>query len=709
MKVKIKRTILNLFFLTIGILVSQAISAQKEANKWLFGNGGGLDFNSGSPLPFPGGQTATSEGSASVSDANGNLLFYTDGMTVWNRNHVQMPNGFGLLGGFSSSQSAMIVLLPGSTTQYYVFTVGQTFTDFNYSIVDMTLQAGNGDVTVKNTLVSTSVCEKLCSVKKPNGTDFWIIVHDAYTDEFDAYSFTAAGLNMVPVVSFAGTANSGDIGYMKASPDGNKLATALWNSGNLFELFDFNKTTGVVSNALTLPFHPAGSGAYGVEFSPNNRYLYCAWITPGDIRQYDVQAGSPAAILASEVYLGTTAVAFNGALQLGPDKKIYLAQYTAGYLGVINNPDVGGTGCNFVDMGPAISGISQLGLPNYPSYYFTPAVSYRDSCFGDTTFFSIGDTTIYSSVAWNFSDAASGIYNTSTQFNPWHIFTSTGNFLVKLVRTYTNATMDSIIIPVQIIQCASIVAQFQSVDSLICPGTCTDFTNMSINATAYQWFFPGGNPSVSNDVNPSVICYTNPGSYDVTLIATNGALTDTLFFANYITVYPYPPPQGILQSGDTLIANQGAVSYQWYFDGNIIPGATDYFYIATQSGNFNIVATDANGCEVEAVIFDVIAGFNPVLPDGTGIHVFPNPASGSLFIRYPFANNLSSAVRITVYNILGERQNIGNPLQVIQANGWIETEVNLQALAAGLYLIEVDSTVASGTGQAIFRTRFVKQ
>ncbi|MEO8086832.1 MAG: hypothetical protein ABI763_08440, partial [Bacteroidota bacterium] len=256
--------------LTLGfqLFISQSSFAQKEANKWLFGNFGGLDFNSGAPLPFPGGQTATSEGSASVADANGNLLFYTDGVSVWNRNHIQMPNGFGLLGGFSSSQSAMIVLLPGSTNQYYIFTVGQTFGDFNFSIVDMTLQAGNGDVTVKNSLISTSVCEKLCCVKKPNGLDFWVLVHDAITNEFNAYTFTAAGMNPVPVVSFAGSNNTGDIGYMKVSPDGSKLGTALWNSGNLFELFDFNKSTGIVSNALTLPFHTAGSGAYGLEFSP---------------------------------------------------------------------------------------------------------------------------------------------------------------------------------------------------------------------------------------------------------------------------------------------------------------------------------------------------------------------------------------------------------------------------------------------------------
>ena len=605
----------SLLFLYSAFSILHSAFSQKEANKWLFGNNGGLDFNSGAPLPFPGGQTFTSEGSASVSDAAGNLLFYTDGITVWNKNHLQMPNGFGLLGGFSSSQSALIVLLPGSTTQYYVFTVGQTFTDFNYSIVDMTLQAGNGDVTVKNTLVSTAVCEKLCSVKKPNGLDFWIIVHDAFTDEFDAYSLTSAGLNMVPVVSFAGTPNSGDIGYMKASPDGTKLSTALWNSGNLFELFDFDKATGIVSNALTLPFHTAGSGAYGVEFSPNNRYLYCAWITPGDVRQYDVQAGSPAAIIASEVFLGTTAIAFNGALQLGPDKKIYLAQYGATYLGVINNPDVGGLGCNFVDVGPSIAGISQLGLPNYPSDLFNNGP-------------------------------------------PVAIFTAPNH---------------------------------------ICPGTCTDFTNLSLNATSYLWTFSGASPSTSVDANPTNICYNTPGTYSVSLIANNALGSDTLVLNNFITVYPYPPPQGIAQTGDTLTANQGAVSYQWYLNGNLIPGATNYFYVASQSGNYNVVATDVNGCEVEAVIFDVVAQIQSEVYNGQLV-IFPNPVTEELEIRNLKLEN-KTAVEISVYNTIGQKVwvNCGGP------DSYREWTVDCRHLPKGMYWLELKS------GEKIFWAKFVKQ
>src|SRR4051812_3698398 len=120
------------------ILLGLAGHSQKESNIWYFGYGAGLDFNSGAPVTLTNGQISQWEGVATVSDAAGSLLFYTDGITVWNRVHAVMNNGNGLLGDYSSTQSATIVPKPGSTTQYYIFTTGAVGGPFCYSIVDMT-------------------------------------------------------------------------------------------------------------------------------------------------------------------------------------------------------------------------------------------------------------------------------------------------------------------------------------------------------------------------------------------------------------------------------------------------------------------------------------------------------------------------------------------------------------------------------------------
>src|SRR5262245_40286912 len=105
------------------IFMSAYSHSQSYANWWYFGQNAGVTFQTGNPVAASGGQINTVEGTAAISDAAGNRLFYTEGVTVWNRNHIPMPNGNGLMGNASSTQSAVIVQKPGSTNIYYIFTV----------------------------------------------------------------------------------------------------------------------------------------------------------------------------------------------------------------------------------------------------------------------------------------------------------------------------------------------------------------------------------------------------------------------------------------------------------------------------------------------------------------------------------------------------------------------------------------------------------
>lgn len=218
----------------------------------------------------------------------------------------------------------------------------------------------------------------------------------------------------------------------------------------------------------------------------------------------------------------------------------------------------------------------------------------------------------------------------------------------------------------------------------ICPGTCTNFTNNSTGATSYLWTFAGANPTSSVDQNPSNICYNTPGNYSVTLIASNGNSSDTLTLNNFITVYAYPSPQGILQNGDTLFANIGSAGYQWYLNGSIITGATNYFYVASISGNYNIVATDTNGCEVEAAIFDVVASIQSNCDERIlTIHVFPNPVDNLLNIKFSSSIHL---FEISITNSLG--------ISVMRLNPVIDKEglvIDVDNFPSGAYWLEVES------------------
>lgn len=600
--------------LLFSVLFIQNGFAQKEGNIWYFGNLAGLDFNSGSPVPLTNGVLNTAEGCATIADANGSLLFYTDGSTIWNKNHVPMPNGSGLLGNSTSTQAGIIIKQPGNPNLYYVFSI---FTDFAYSVVDITLQGGDGDVVAgnKNIVIAPGVnAEKQCATKHANGNDVWITMHEYNTNGFRSYLLTSAGLTPVPVVSNVGVNhNTGQYGQMKFNPQGTKIACGIVSSGIVnVQIMDFDNLTGIVSNEIAIP--NGSNQCYGLEFSPNGSLLY-ATTNSGTyiIYQYDLNAGSAAAVIASQTQIGSTVSYDATGMQLGPDNKVYIAPTGSGYLDVINDPDVLGTGCNFVHDAVYLQGrTSALGLPEYISNLFSA---------------------------------------------PPHALFSAPNH--------------------------------------ICPGTCTNFNNLSQNGTSFLWTFAGANPGISTDVNPTNICYNSPGSYAVSLIATNINGSDTITLNNYITVYPYPAPQGISQSGDTLIANQGAISYQWYQDGTLIPGATEYFYVAQGSGDFNVVATDNNGCEVEAVIFDVIAGMNNPEKDNL-LFTYPNPVEDKLFINCQLLSGENAEVLI--YDMLGEKVTL--PPAIPGNAGIIMFDVSM--LPKGMYWVEISN------GKISCRNKFLK-
>ena len=246
-------------------------------------------------------------------------------------------------------------------------------------------------------------------------------------------------------------------------------------------------------------------------------------------------------------------------------------------------------------------------------------------------------------------------------------------------------------------------AAFTSNNTSLCLGECTDFFDLtSNNPMTWQWFFPGADSAGSVLQNPSSICYSTPGSYNVILIASNSSGSDTLTLYNFITVNPQPPPQGIQQNGDTLFSNVGAASYQWYYNGSLINGATDYFYLALASGDYNVVVSDTNGCEVEAAIFNVIAGIQSSLNENLLV-VYPNPVEDQFTMHARWLSESQftrgTVVEISIYNILGELA-----VSLPTANCFLPTcSIDVHTLPKGMYWLEVRS------GEKVFRSKFLKE
>ena len=253
-----KKILYRLLFIFLTI---HSLNSQNEASNWYFGNNAGISFNpNGTVTSVDGGQIVTYEGCASISDQNGDLLFYTDGTTVYNRNHNIMSNGFGLLGDPSSSQSAIVVPKPGDASIYYIFTVGSSLNPngLKYSVVDMDQSGGLGAITLKNVNLLNNCSEKISAVLKDcESQEIWVITLANNTggngewNMFYSYRVTTSGVISVPVTSLIPLGIFDARGYLKLSPDGQKLACA--NVENGLYLFDFDSQTGLVSSPIYLP------------------------------------------------------------------------------------------------------------------------------------------------------------------------------------------------------------------------------------------------------------------------------------------------------------------------------------------------------------------------------------------------------------------------------------------------------------------------
>jgi gliding motility-associated-like protein len=569
--------------------------SQNEGNIWYFGWNAGLDFNSGAPVALTDGQLFTLEGCASMSDMNGDLLFYTDGMVVYNKNHVLMPNGSGLLGHNSSTQSAIIIKKPSSSTIYYIFTVdgmSGLLGGSNYSEVDMTLESGLGNVNaVKNIPIVTYACEKITAIQHQNGTDFWIVIRLENSNTYHTFLLTSGGLNIVPVISNIGPVYNSEIGYLRSSNSGDKIAAANYMVGSNVNLFDFDNTTGILSNEVTLTNTPF---PYGVEFSPDGKILYVSNVLDAEIYQFDLLASN---IESTKVIVGTL-IPVSGfgnesaaCLQLAPDNKIYIANISSNYLSVINNPNVLGMGCNFAaDAVDLLSSTSGAGLPTfYSSIFLSNSITYINLCYGDSTLFTSSNV-FFDSIEWNFGDINSS-NNSSTDTSAYHVFSDTGNFEI-ILSSYLDGNISTsssflYIMPIPEINLGN--------DTSICIGENLLLDVSNQNST-YQW--------MDNSIN-STYEVNSEGDYWVQITDANGCTnTDTI----YVITNPLPEANLgediVLCEGDTLLldATQKNATYLWQ-DNSTLPT-----YTATITNNYSVIVTDSNAC-INSDIMNAV--FNP--------------------------------------------------------------------------------------------------
>ena len=495
---------LTLFLFLSFIVQTPVVFGQLQNNNWVFGYGARVNFSGPIPVGSSNAAINSNESTASVSDpTTGQLLFYTDGRTVWNANNQVMPNGANLLGGLvnSCTQGALIVPFPEDRRRYYLFTLEEleALTSFpvvdnglRYSVVDMTLNGGLGDVQVAtlNTQLATDLTEKLIVISSSDIQGFWVIAHKKNANQFLAWKIDACGISTQPVVSTVGSnfasvptgATEAWSGAMDASPDGNRIGMPVdWS--DRIEFFDFNKTTGIVSNPLTVNVTddstPGFLRKYGACFSPDGSKFY--YTNFNSVYQLNLSNYTSAAIASSNTLIYSPVLEPNGypsaQIEQAPNNKLYVAIGNAGRLDEISNPNSLGLGCAYANNAVSLgSATCQLGLPaQVPLGEFAAGSTITflpDSCLQSSISFSISTASLINQINWNFGDPTSGANNSSSNLNPSHLFSGIGTYQITAIVEFDCYT-DTVTQNITLFNCADTITPITDTCQLYVPNVFT--------------------------------------------------------------------------------------------------------------------------------------------------------------------------------------------------------------------------------------------
>lgn len=661
------------------------LTSSQQDSYWYFGKKAALNFNVTGSLPVPqvvnNSEMETTEAAAAISDNSGNLLFYTNGVQVYNKNHQLMANGDGLAGNSSSCQIAVIPH-PGNENLFYIFTTDAFENDFmngyRYSIIDISGDGGNGDVVSKNNLLWASCSERITAIRHANGTDVWVITNDQDSNIFRAWLITCNGLQPGSIVSTLGEVLNQNplmnVGVMKGSPDGLfisqthfPLVTINPNDPGFFQLFDFNNSTGVLGNVRKISV-PATQYNH-CEFSPDSKLIYLTSKNNKLLDQFEITLPTAADIQASRVSLPTSTSYYD--IQLAVDEKIYLTQGNS-LLAVINYPNIKGTGFDFqrnvINLNP---GSASIGLPSHINdivasnnqgngFDFT----ILDNCTGKIQFTSNPTLPGTLTWLWDFGDG-----NTSTLQNPIHTFANP-ELLYTVKLTIISSAGCGKLTRTRIIRPSGITRPKAGFSSLFrCDSGYIRFINSSTGiqqpGLSFLWDF--GDGQTSADINP-VHSYQQEGNYNVKLkiISGNNCHNDSItfpvsFFQFSIDVIP----DQTINFGQTVFLSTDipAATYQWS-PGKWLSDSTIRSPVATPQEDilYKLTAINGQGCTTaDSVRITVIQNDYIYVPTG-----FTPNNDGKNDILKPLINGRIELKEFSIYNRGGE--NIFTTSQ--SGNGW---------------------------------------
>lgn len=643
----------------------------QEGAKWYFGGNAGLDFSNSPPTPLTDGKLNTPEGTSSISNTKGQLLFYSDGITIWNKNGDVMPCFTGtcvpMKGSPNSTQSVLIVPQPTCKGCEYLYNVFTT-SDINgeklltVSVVDMRRNNGLGAIIEQNTTLQQPTTERIASVRNDRDSTYWVVSHDYGTNKFRIFHATEGGLVEVnaPELGMAHDSLHKAEGYMKfSSPDSTtgqrRLAVVIPGPArNYVELFSFNDSTGTLTYDKTMDLGPAPPIAYGIEFSPSGEKMYVSFQgengTKSYLKQYDLTL--PDSLLTeTAITIDSSSTQKYGALQFGPDGRIYMAIQGSEYLAVIGEPEGNSlTGVDYERDGVNLGGKnSQLGLPNMVQDFTQesqgPGFEADGFCTNEPTTFQASPMCdpIEDQYSWDF--LGNGSFTApSKQQQATYTYTEPG--IYKVAMRATNKCTDT-----TIVQEITIYETPSNIDLGPDKDTCGAYVplDMKVKAEVYAWINRGRVVGRGKTYNA-----TATGRYIA--IAFNGPQGDC-YAADTIEITLRKPPAFSIGPDTTLCRDSSIVlrvgsdrwiEYKWS------TGEDTREVTISQPGSYFVVVKDRNDCynsdtltvgELPSPILNLAPENAICIPDGQSV-ILDAAGQGPYSYLWPHSGDTTRTVTV---------------------------------------------------------------
>ncbi|HET8861200.1 PKD domain-containing protein [Marivirga sp.] len=608
---------------------------KQKSNFWYFGDGAGIDFNNpDGPVAVTDGNIEAEEGCATVSDDNGDLLFYTNGDVVWDSEHEVMANGTDLGGDPAASQGVIAVAHAGDPSLYYLFLNEDVSSDsnaFSYAIIDMKLNEGLGDVVLKNRKLYTKSTEKVAAQGVENTN---VLTHELGSNSYRLYPVNIDGINAPEYISQGSDylTNSSAIGYLKYAAGGDKVAQA-YNSGGQF--IDFLRRDSLENWEEALIDVNFGGIVYGIEFSPNSNLLY-ATINNGQnslLLQIPVdddytieEIENPDSVTVAELDFEA------GAIQTGPNGQIYIAANNSSEIYSIGTPDLRYVPEDAELLASTLQPFdlagrtSRLGLPNFVQNLSTPqqepSINVIANCTSEPVILEGNGKTSFDQFSWTIISLAdnSSVYTSSSQTDTLDIELEPGAYEASL-RITNECGYDELLVQNFELFASPDVSNVLSERSFC--GSSLTLGEDIVDEPGHTYLWNTGDTTQTIDVEEI-------GNYSVTITSESGCVSVAEIFVGPPYLADLGGDRSVCQEETLrLEASGNATNYRWFVDDVLQTDATgqNFNVNTSQVGTFlirvEIPSPADTTCYAEDEI-EVIVNENPVISVDNTV----NPACG---------------------------------------------------------------------------------